>query len=87
MDHNDELKEFLRSRRAHGTKRYHHPLVGDLTLDYECVALPGDPDQILCVYTSEPGSASETALRLLANWTGTSPAPDRVTPSTSPIHD
>jgi transcriptional regulator with XRE-family HTH domain len=63
--------------RSHGTKRYHHPLVGELTLDYECVALPGDPDQILCVYTSEPGSASETALRLLANWTGTSPAPDR----------
>ncbi|KAA2258685.1 helix-turn-helix domain-containing protein [Solihabitans fulvus] len=56
--------------RSHGTKRYHHPLVGDLTVDYECVAVLGDADQTLCVYTTEAGSASETALRLLANWTG-----------------
>ncbi|BBY19132.1 hypothetical protein [Mycolicibacterium litorale] len=28
----------------------------------------GDPDQILFVYTTEPGSPSETALRLLASW-------------------
>lgn len=57
--------------RSHGTKRYHHPLVGDLTVDYECVTLQGDPDQVLCVYTAAAGSASETALRLLASWTGT----------------
>jgi transcriptional regulator with XRE-family HTH domain len=57
--------------RSHGTKRYHHPLVGDLTVEYESLALPGDPDQVLCVYTTEAGSASETAMRLLANWTGT----------------
>jgi transcriptional regulator with XRE-family HTH domain len=56
--------------RTHGSKRYHHPLVGDLTVDYESVALLGDPDQTLCIYTAEPGSPSETALRLLANWTG-----------------
>jgi transcriptional regulator with XRE-family HTH domain len=61
--------------RSHGTKRYHHPLVGDLTVDYESVSLPGDADQVLCVYTTEPGSASETAMRLLANWTATSNAP------------
>jgi hypothetical protein len=64
--------------RHNGTKRYHHPLVGDLTIDYECVVLPGDVDQTLCVYTTEAGSASETALRLLASWTG-SDAPARVT--------
>ncbi|ORB62344.1 helix-turn-helix transcriptional regulator [Mycolicibacterium tusciae] len=56
--------------RTHGTKRYHHPLVGDLTLQYESVALLGDPDQTLCLYTAEAASPSETALRLLANWTG-----------------
>jgi transcriptional regulator with XRE-family HTH domain len=55
--------------RTHGIKRYHHPLVGDLTVDYEAVSLPGDPDQTLCIYTAEAGSASENALRLLANWT------------------
>jgi transcriptional regulator with XRE-family HTH domain len=58
--------------RSHGTKHYHHPVVGDLTVDYECLALPGDPDQTLCVYTAQPGSASETSLKLLANWTGRS---------------
>jgi transcriptional regulator with XRE-family HTH domain len=54
--------------RSHGTKRYHHPLVGDVTVDYECITLHGDADQFLCVYTTEAGSPSETALRLLANW-------------------
>jgi transcriptional regulator with XRE-family HTH domain len=56
--------------RTHGTKRYHHPLVGDVSVEYESVALLGDPDQTLCIYTAKVGSPSETALRLLANWTG-----------------
>lgn len=56
--------------RTHGTKRYHHPLVGDLTVEYESVALLGDPDQTLCIYTAQAGSPSQNALRLLANWTG-----------------
>lgn len=54
--------------RSHGTKRFHHPVVGDLTIDYECLPLPGDPDQTLCVYTTAAGSPSETAMQLLANW-------------------
>lgn len=67
--------------RGHGTKRYHHPVVGRLTLDYECLTLPGDPDQTLCVYTAadEP---SRTALRLLANWSaGVAPGPVADAPS------
>lgn len=63
--------------RTHGIKRYHHPLVGDLTINYESVAVLGDPDQTLCLYTAEPGSPSENALRLLANWTGTPSTADR----------
>nr|WP_090277514.1 helix-turn-helix transcriptional regulator [Mycolicibacterium komanii]CRL72079.1 putative transcriptional regulator [Mycolicibacterium komanii] len=66
--------------RTHGTKRYHHPLVGDLAVNYESVAVLGDPDQTLCIYTAEPGSPSETALRLLANWTGTPSTADLPTP-------
>ncbi|RJQ75625.1 XRE family transcriptional regulator [Pseudonocardiaceae bacterium YIM PH 21723] len=57
--------------RTHGIKRYLHPLVGELELNYESLQLPGDPDQTMCVYTTEPGSPAETALQLLANWTGT----------------
>lgn len=55
-------------RRTTGTKSYHHPLVGDLTVRYQALNPSGDPDQILIVYTTEPGSADETSLRLLANW-------------------
>src|SRR5258708_3587627 len=38
-------------RRTYGTKRFHHPLVGDLTLDYEALDVAGDPDQTLGIYT------------------------------------
>ncbi|GAT12651.1 DNA-binding protein [Mycolicibacterium novocastrense] len=52
-------------------------MVGDLTINYESVAVLGDPEQTLCLYTAEPGSPSENALRLLANWTGTPSTADR----------
>jgi transcription regulator MmyB-like protein len=55
-------------RRTTGTKDYHHPLVGDLTVQYQALNPADDPDQILIIYTTEPGSASETSLRLLASW-------------------
>lgn len=52
--------------KAHRTKWLLHLIVGPLTLSYEVLALSGDSDQLLVVYTAEPGSESETALRLLA---------------------
>ncbi|MGW0552047.1 helix-turn-helix transcriptional regulator [Streptomyces altiplanensis] len=55
-----------------GTKRLHHPLVGDLTLDYLVLAVEGDPEQTLTIYTPEPASPSAEALALLASWTDTS---------------
>ncbi|WP_435158644.1 helix-turn-helix transcriptional regulator [Amycolatopsis sacchari] len=55
-------------RRTTGSKGYHHPVVGELTVQYQALHPAGDPDQILFVYTTEPGSASETSMRLLANW-------------------
>ncbi|WUJ73161.1 helix-turn-helix transcriptional regulator [Kribbella soli] len=58
-----------------GRKRLHHPLVGDLELDYEAFELAGDPDQRINVYTAPPDSASEEALKLLASWTAREPAP------------
>ncbi|MDQ0779645.1 transcriptional regulator with XRE-family HTH domain [Streptomyces aurantiacus] len=59
-------------QRTHGSKRLLHPLVGELTVEYETVALPGDPDTALFLYTAEAGSASKQALDLLASWTLTS---------------
>ncbi|MDF5752179.1 helix-turn-helix transcriptional regulator [Spongiactinospora sp. TRM90649] len=56
-------------QRTHGCKRLRHPLVGELTVEYETLVLPGDPDTTLFVYTAEPGSPSKRALDLLASWT------------------
>ncbi len=54
-----------------GVKRFHHPVVGDLTLDFEMLDLPGDPGQKMLVYSAEPGSPSHQALQLLASWAST----------------
>lgn len=56
-------------QRTHGSKRLRHPVVGDLTVDFETLTLPGDPDSTLYVYTCEPGSPSGQALDLLVSWT------------------
>jgi len=57
-----------------GTKRLHHPLVGDLALSYETMELAADAGLNVSIYTPEPGSASEDSLRLLMSWAAT---PDR----------
>jgi transcriptional regulator with XRE-family HTH domain len=51
-----------------GTKSYHHPVVGDLTLAYEGLEMAAEPGLTLTIYTAEPGSPSEERLRLLASW-------------------
>lgn len=62
--------------KANGTKRFHHPIVGELTLSYETFRLPDDPDQALVINTAQPGSPSAEALSLLASW-GTKARPAR----------
>jgi transcriptional regulator with XRE-family HTH domain len=52
---------------THGEARIDHPEVGRLVLPFETLHLPGDPDlSRLMLYAAEPGSASEAALRELA---------------------
>lgn len=48
-----------------GTKRLHHPQVGDLDLHYEALHLPDSDGQRLLVHTADPGSSAADALRLL----------------------
>jgi hypothetical protein len=55
------------ARKRRGTRTYDHPVVGELTLDWDTLTSDADPEQQLIVYTAEPGSASEEALRLLAS--------------------
>jgi transcriptional regulator with XRE-family HTH domain len=59
-----------------GTKRLHHPIVGELTLTFETMQLTADTGLTLAAYTAEPGSKSEEALNLLASWTATPGQPD-----------
>lgn len=58
-----------------GTKVLHHPVAGDLTLDYEALELPGDAGQRILVYNAEPASPSAEALGLLASWAATPASP------------
>ena len=57
-----------------GTKRLHHPIVGDLELSYEVMELSADTGLTISVYSAEPGSATQQGLDLLGSWTAT---PDR----------
>jgi transcriptional regulator with XRE-family HTH domain len=61
-----------------GRKQLHHPVVGDLELTYEVLALPADPGLSLVVYGAEPGSASQDGLKLLASWAATLEQPAAV---------
>jgi transcriptional regulator with XRE-family HTH domain len=59
--------------RTHGTgtKRFNHPVVGELTLAFEELVITADPGTVLMIYTAEPGSPSAERLRLLASWAAT----------------
>lgn len=70
--------EFVKLWTAHtvgdcgGTTRtYHHPTVGTMALMTEFMTLPNDEGQRVAVFNAEPGSPSESALRLLADLTAT----------------
>ncbi|MGR7023285.1 helix-turn-helix transcriptional regulator [Geodermatophilus sp. URMC 62] len=59
-----------------GVKQFRHPAVGLLELTYHTLDLPA-PDHgrlALTIYTAEPGTPSEDALKLLASWAATNVA-------------
>jgi hypothetical protein len=64
--------------RSHdtGTKRLHHPVVGDLELTYEAMQPSADTGLTMFAYTAEPGSKSDQALQLLGSWAATPTEPD-----------
>ena len=73
--------------RTHGTgtKRFRHPIVGELTLAYEELAITAEPGLVLLVYTAEPGSPSAERLGLLASWAA--PAGTATTPTSIAHND
>jgi hypothetical protein len=66
-----------------GTKRFHHPIVGDLTLDWDTLICDTAPNQFVIVLTAHPGTPAHDALRILASWaddqaSGTDPSGEPV---------
>jgi transcriptional regulator with XRE-family HTH domain len=49
-------------------KQFTHPLVGELTLQYDRLTVAGDPGIEIFAYMAEPGSSSQEAFALLASW-------------------
>lgn len=81
-------EEFRKRWAAHnvrihrtGTKSFHHPEVGELTLTYEMLELSADSGLAIMAYTAEPGSNSAEALDLLGSWTATIDVADAATAS------
>ena len=73
----------VRLHRA-GAKTLHHPVVGELTLDYDALELPADTGLTIMAYSAEPATPARDALNLLATWSAT---PDQHTtpdPQTHP---
>jgi hypothetical protein len=60
--------------RGTGTKHLHHPVVGDLILDWSAVTWAAEPDLQIIVWTAEANSPSSHGLRLLAVWTAANTA-------------
>ncbi|MDI3243308.1 hypothetical protein QK292_17320 [Arthrobacter sp. AL08] len=53
-----------------GKRLLHHPVVRDLELFHETLAVTGTDGHVLVVHHAEPGSASEAALSRLARISG-----------------
>jgi hypothetical protein len=68
--------------KSAGSKRFRHPVVGPLTLDYETLTVAGDPDLVVVAYTAAPGGADADALALLGSWA--TPAVGRGAPAGPP---
>jgi transcriptional regulator with XRE-family HTH domain len=65
----------VKTHRA-GTKIFRHPLLGEITLPFENLTVDAAGDQVLTVFTPQPGSPEHDAIRLLASWNARSSIPD-----------
>lgn len=56
-----------------GAKHFRHPAVGDLSLSFDALEVPGEPGWTLTVYSAEPGTPDADNLALLASWAASHP--------------
>jgi transcriptional regulator with XRE-family HTH domain len=57
-----------------GIKHFHHPVVGELQLNYERLEIVWDSGLTIFSYTADPGTRSAENLHLLGSWAATSGA-------------
>ncbi|WP_020551495.1 hypothetical protein [Streptomyces scabrisporus] len=60
--------------KTRGRKRFAHPRLGELALDYVAMRAPDDADLTMTIYTAPAGSPAAHALRHLTD-RATTPAP------------
>jgi transcriptional regulator with XRE-family HTH domain len=65
--------------KAFGRKLMNHDLVGELEVEWQTFALPGDVGQHLLTYLPVPGSATADKLAVLASWTASPSRPTQLT--------
>ncbi|RJL32086.1 helix-turn-helix domain-containing protein [Bailinhaonella thermotolerans] len=66
--------------KTRGRKRFAHPRLGELALDYVAMRAPDDPDMTMMIYSAPVGSDAATSLHLLASLAA--PTPDAAAPQT-----
>jgi transcriptional regulator with XRE-family HTH domain len=75
--HSEHFRQWWAGHRvataSAGSVRLRHTIVGDLDLNFEDLALPDDPDQVLRMFSAKPGSPSADSLTLLGSF-GAAPA-------------
>ncbi|MFD5188167.1 helix-turn-helix transcriptional regulator [Streptomyces sp. NPDC058357] len=88
--HDDDFRRWWAAHdvahKTFGTKRYHHPVAGDLTLDWQILTCPHDPSQSIMVLTAPTATPSHQALRFLASWATHPPAPRPEHTTSHPPH-
>ncbi|WP_328392123.1 helix-turn-helix domain-containing protein [Nocardia sp. NBC_00416] len=66
----DEFRRLWAEHDVHaktrGRKRFRHPQIGELALDYVAMRAPDDPDMTMMIYSAPADSAAAADLRLLA---------------------
>ena len=62
--------QVVREHRT-GEKKVHHPIVGDLNLNFEGMEPATGKGLLLTAYTAKPGTPSHDSLQLLATWAAT----------------
>ncbi|MFB8228885.1 helix-turn-helix transcriptional regulator [Cellulosimicrobium sp. NPDC055967] len=74
LSHSAEFETRWRAGEVHrhgtGTKTFRHPVVGELAVAYEALALESAPGLTLTLYTAEPGTVSARRMARLAELTG-----------------